>query len=196
MKDIYSNSYISYMKIIQIGLNKAATTSLWEAFRILGYNALHDNESATTLITKALFEQKKILHYIDEFDAYFDNPFLKPEVFTKIDRDYPNCKFIFLTREIQEYCQRVTKLIMVRKAKNIIINKILNDKTEEEILQECKSGYIRRHSFTKSYFKYRSKDILWMNICNKGDGWNKLSNFLNIETPDKPFPHIKPITTE
>lgn len=182
------------MKIIQIGLNKAATTSLGQALEILNYYSLHDNETANTLVLKALNEKKDILHYINEFDAYLDNPFLSPNIYSIIDKTYLNCKFIFLTREIEEYCKRITELIMARKEKGIITNKILNSKTEKEILEQCRKGYIQRHSFARAYFKERKQDILWMNICNLGHGWTKLCSFLEKDVPGIDFPNIKPVT--
>jgi hypothetical protein len=52
-----------------------------------------------------------------------------------------------------------------------------------------KLKYIReRNEEIIHYFENRKSKLLVMDIT-KGDGWDKLCNFLNKSIPNKPFPH-------
>jgi hypothetical protein len=48
--------------------------------------------------------------------------------------------------------------------------------------------YRRHNKDVLNYFKQREQDLLVLDF-SKGDGWEKLCNFLHKEIPNVPFPH-------
>ncbi len=47
--------------------------------------------------------------------------------------------------------------------------------------------YAKHHIDVCTWFKDRPADMLVLNVC-KGDGWDKLCQFLNLPVPSKEFP--------
>ena len=76
-------------KIFCIGLNKTGTISLHHALTTLGFSSLHWGGQASRLaVERAIREDKPLLEYLGEYDAYSDIQRLSVN-FELLDRQYP-----------------------------------------------------------------------------------------------------------
>ncbi|MHA1337445.1 MAG: sulfotransferase family protein, partial [Promethearchaeota archaeon] len=162
-------------KIFGIGLSKTGTSSLDSALKVLGFKTKHYPQ------INGLYEM------VDKYDALTDVPIVLN--FKKLDKEYPNSKFILTIRDIDSWLKSC-KLHFSRVEKNNIKSEIrkliygVNGWDEESF----KKAYHKHFDDVKNYFKNRPEDLLILNII-KGEGWEKLCKFLCKKIPNKPFPH-------
>lgn len=183
----FTNS--SSKKIFCVGLNKTGTKSLHEAFIILGIKSCHHNhyqnnikKNCHRLIKQAMEENKKPLHYFDNYDAYSDMSLFN--FFKELDHHYPGSKFILNIRDPEDWVISKLKHADRWNKKNPDKEqRKTDDKRREELLLKRE----RIHSEIISYFKNR-KDFLVINVT-EGDGWEKLIPFLGKKKQEIPFPH-------
>jgi len=191
-------------KIFVLGYNKSGTVSLNQALQILGYDVSHtgsgDNFMETLIkLSNNLEFGMGILDGIDEYDCYLDYPIYEPTIFSHIVIEYPDAKYISLTKNLDDYVDSALRA-KIRDIKNG------NKNTwnwlgvgDEEVFRnypEYQKEWVK-YSTTfkhKSNLKHLSnfgnpENILHMNICDDGDGWKKLCKFLNKEIPNIEFPY-------
>jgi hypothetical protein len=188
----------NFNKIFCIGMNKTGTSSLHSAFLKLGLKSLHHGYSecrtlkehleAAQLIAKKIIDNEKanknLLEHIDEYDAYSDiGPIINK--FEILDLQYPNSKFIYSNRNTIKWVDSRKRHVM-RNIENQ--NKGLYESNfssiDEEQWIERKFTHLNR---VKQYFKNRQNDLLIIDIT-KGDGYEKICPFLNLEIPQEAFP--------
>jgi hypothetical protein len=141
-------------KILGIGLPRTGTSSLAQALSILGYSTKHYPSSI-----------RDIHHYDACSEVSFELDQLK--------YFYPESKYIFTTRNLEEWLISCDKQLL--KYKNGWNPFWLKKDSWEEI-------YKNKLEEIKSLDK-----LLIMNIC-AGDGWEKLCQFLNKPIPERTFP--------
>ncbi len=168
-----------FNKIFGIGLNKTATTSLKTALETLGYKTIHNPAKIKRAIKKRN-ENKKILHKIDQYDAFCDVPI--PSIFKELDKDYPNSKFILTTRNKENWLNSRRKHVMVNRG-----NPFYKYDWLDINYPGWREEYNSHHKEVINYFEDRKDDILVIDIT-KGEGWEKICPFLNNDIPNKPFP--------
>ena len=161
-------------KIFCIGYDKTGTVSLYKALSILGYRSIH---------FLRLDKEPKMgwVEYIKKckYDAYSDSPMTLPEFFKKLDKAFPNSKFILTIRESNSF---------IHSYKNYYEDSPWEIKDDEDY--NLRLHIFEEHNrLVKDYFKNRSSDLLIMNII-EGDGWSKLCNFLEKPIPKKSFPYL------
>ncbi|MBU1849695.1 MAG: sulfotransferase family protein [Nanoarchaeota archaeon] len=194
-------------KIFCIGLNKTGTTSLHEAFKVLGLKSVHwqtdedgpipppQEKDTQIIISNNYLAGKNLLTGIENFDAYSDWSFYATNhLFTLLDKQCPGSKFILHTRDLKSWLKSRfdhVKRVKIRKER---LEKDPNDPWYSINERACQEEYYQHHKNVLAYFKNRPHDLLIMNIC-KGDGWEKLCPFLKREVPNIPFPRVnrKPI---
>ena len=105
-------------KIIFLGFPKCGTLSFYESLKIAGFKTAHyynsDGKIIGDLISMALAEGKKLLHYVDSFDAitqmdcYRYESFICPQTLYWIfDKQYPGTKFILNTRNFSDHIRSI-----------------------------------------------------------------------------------------
>ena len=175
----------SNQKIFCIGLNKTATTSLHSSFKLLGIRAAHyrneNGDEMLHLMKRAKQKGKKLLHYLDEYEAFSDYPISK--TYKQLDFEYPNSKFILTTRGLESWLK--SREEHVRKNQR---DPQYCDRWLTIDIDYWKKIYRDHHEEVMAHFKNRSKDLLIINIT-QGEGWEKLCPFLNKMPPRKQFPH-------
>jgi len=188
-------------KIFVLGYNKTGTISLSQALQILGYSVLHtgSNNFMETLIkfSNNLEFNKGILDEIDKYDCYLDYPIYEPTIFSHIVMEYPDAKYISLTKNLDDYVDSTLRA-KIRDIKNG------NKNTwnwlgvgDEEVFRnypEYQKEWVRRrttfkHQSNLRWLEKKGIDYLDMNICDSGDGWRELCKFLNKEIPNIEFPY-------
>jgi len=167
-------------KIFCIGVNKTGTSSLHEAFQILGLRSLHNVYKANALIEAAIQANQKLLLHLDEYDAFSDHPFFR--YYQDLDLQYPGSKFILNTRDSKRWVESRIKHDQRWHEKN-------PDKpprvTDEQKLLRYKESV---EAGIRTYFRDRPDDFMEFDV-EAGDGWTKLCSFLQMSTPDQSFPH-------
>ena len=190
-------------KIFVLGYNKSGTISLSQSLQILGYSVLHtgSNNFMETLMkfSNNLELGMGILDGIDKYDCYLDYPTYEPTVFSHIVDEYPDAKYISLTKNLDDYVDSALRA-KVRDIKNGNKNTwnwlgVGDEEVFRNYPEYQKEWVKRRTTFKhKSNLKHLSnlgntENILHMNICDDGDGWRELCKFLNKEIPNIEFPY-------
>ena len=177
-----STEHADRPRVFCIGLNKTATSSLHAAFLILGYRSLHKSYIAQKKFHKAIMKNKKLLHYMQDYDVFSDYPYFR--YFKELDMQYPGSKFILNTRDREQWVQS-------RIAHDTRWNKKYPHKTprpvDEEQAEKLRNFFDAVHRDIRDYFKDRD-DFLEYDVT-VGDAWDKLCSFLSVPVPSEKFPH-------
>jgi hypothetical protein len=159
-----------------IGLGRTGTTSLCEAFSILGYRNVLHNPPFEALQTA---------------DAGADNGVT---IFYKyLDYIYPGSKFVLTVRNLDswldsmEYASSVFLMTSLDDHVQIMRRMLLYETIRFE-RRKFLDAYARHYDDVKRYFHRRPDDLIEMNII-AGDGWESLCSFLGVPIPPMPFPH-------
>jgi hypothetical protein len=181
-------------KVFCIGLSKTGTTSLSAALGLLGYSSAHwDNK-----VTGAILSERDFFL----FDALSDISISYH--FEYLFHAYPNAKFIYTQRPVEEWKQSFLKHFrrfqygdtfdeMRTNAHNIfqssgISGRILYAKALYFVHETPEAAYQAYDLRVKSFFAQHKSRCLDFNLFN-GNAWTSLCDFLNCPIPDKPFPH-------
>lgn len=162
------------MTIWQIGLNKTGSTSLNSALKILGLKSNHDFR------LRNIFKEQNYDHpLINEYDAFCDGSFYNDYKF--ISKKFPKDKFIFATREKEEW---IRSLII-----HTLYNRIFNPK--KQLVKEIDTNkmsemYDQLHLEVPKFFKDSNRLL----ILPLGSGWEPLCEFLKKPIPDVSYPNL------
>ena len=108
-------------KIFVLGYNKTGTISLSQSLQIIGYSVLHTGSNNFMEILMKFSNNLElgmgILDGIDKYDCYLDYPIYEPTVFSHIVDEYPDAKYISLTKNLDGYLDSVLrdKIKRIRK---------------------------------------------------------------------------------
>ena len=177
-------------KVFGIGFHKTGTSSLGEAFRVLGYrvtgpNGVHRKGMDTTMALSIAHE------LLPKFDAFQDNPWAN--LFREMDREVPGSRFVMTVRPDEAWLSSVIGHFGPRSTpmREWIYGPGLGSPLgNEELYVE---RYRRHNREVLEHFADRPNDLLVMDIT-KGDGWELLCPFLGHDVVDAPFPHANPAT--
>ena len=163
-------------KVFGIGLAKTGTTSLNEAFALLG------------LRTKGCpYDVESIRRY----DAATDG--IVADQFEDLDRIFPDSKFIYTIRNRDPWLESYRRYSgrkdspMPGHAK--LVQRLYGTLGfDPEILAKSYDAHDQR---VRRYFVDRPRDLLIVDISEDG-GWDELCAFLGKPVPEMPFPHSNP----
>ena len=184
-------------RIFGIGFQRTATTSLHEAFKILGLDSFHwETGDKARDIWDEMNEYGKSWT-LERHYALSDNPI--PLLYQKLDLAYPGSKFILTVRDEDDWLQSVERLWDrnynpsrwewdVWPFSNRI-HRAIYGRTDFD--PETFLARYRQH--TVDVIEYfcdadRPSDLLIMRT-DKGDGWPELCNFLDVPIPSVPYPY-------
>jgi hypothetical protein len=188
-------------KIFGIGVHRTGTSSLRDALGELGIKIKHF--FVVDGLSKKLWKLGINFHYLsriykllEEYDGLCDFPV--PVIFKKLDKKYPNSKFILTVRSPDSWIRSVENHI-----KNDIYNCNRNNDGKYSLLFEeylfynikffdkkiLMKKYLEYNKKTIKYFKNRPNDLLVIDF-SEGDNWKKICSFLNKKVPNKHFPCV------
>lgn len=175
------------IKIFGIGMGRTGTSSLCRAFVLLGFKAVH-------YPTPEQFER------IEEYQ--FANDFPITTRYKELDKKFPNSKFIYTVRDMDDWIASTEKLYNERKAKKYKcpwvkdVSEMLGFNVDDysiefdKKVEKYKQAYLKHDLDVKNYFIDRPDDLLILNIFNE-NSWEKLARFIGLsKTPKIPFPCI------
>ena len=199
-------------KIFCIGLNKTGTTSLRQAMLDLGYVVGNQREAELMFDDWVNRDFRRIVKYCRTAQFFQDVPFSYPYTFIALDQAYPNSKFILTIRDNPDQWYHslinfhgklfgngnIPPMIEDLKQANYVykgfpyysLKKVLNVSDEnlynKEILID---DYERHNKIVIDYFRCREKDLLVLNVAEKG-AYQKLCEFLSKECGSTAFPWV------
>jgi len=160
-----------------IGLGRTGTTSLCQAFSLLGYkNVVHN----------------PLFHHLREADAGADNGVT---IYYKyLDYKYPDSKFVLTLRDVDDWLPSIKYIldkypVLSRDDDEPIKRRMLLYEAVAFDEEKFRQAYARHTKNIRAYFKNRPQDLLEMNIT-AGEGWEKLCPFLGLPVPDASFPYM------
>jgi hypothetical protein len=179
-------------KIFCVGLNKTGTTSLHQAFQILGLRSVHyiddKGNNIKEIIENNYLTGDNIIKGLEKYEAFsdWDRPPYTVDIVKEFDKQYPDSSYILNTRSLGDWLNSREKHVrknQERKRKNPDedIGWLKIDRIGWQI--EFETHY---HEVNK-YFEGREGDLLVFDVT-KGDDWHKLCPFLNLPIPKAPFP--------
>lgn len=176
-------------KIFIIGLPRTATTSVCLASLGLGFKTAHN------AYTQHAFFEAEVLADTPVFCDY-----------QTLDKDFPNSKFIYLTREASLWLPSIRQLLQrmmvnlqrsdggfnphLKRCYNDVFAPLTADNIEQDqFLLGC---YQRHQQGVFDYFSERKQDLLTFDVSDE-NSYQALLTFLNVEQLDESKKGFKPI---
>jgi len=157
-------------KVFCVGFWKTGTTSIYQAFTLLGYRA-------GRLINVGKEPKQGWIPYIKKcnYDAFTDDPM--SFIYKELDKTFPGSKFILTERDKKSFAKSYINYFEGTEF----------EKSPDEV-DEILEKYEKHNQDVKDYFKDRPDDLLVIDVIG-GEGWEKLCPFLDKPVPSQPFPH-------
>jgi hypothetical protein len=207
---IWELKYGNAPKIFGIGNNKTGTTSLEKAMIKLGYKV--GNQRTAELLHGAWAQRNftPIISYCKTAKFFQDVPFSKPFTFVALDQAFPNSKFILTIRDNPEQWYksltqfhaklwgkdgRIPTKEDLQNAEYVYkgwawdMTRYAEITPENDPYQKAPliQSYIDYNNSVLSYFKHRPKDLLILNVAEKG-AYRKLCEFIGQPVTSEEFP--------
>lgn len=173
-------------RLFGIGLHKTGTTSLHEAFKMLGFDSLHWGTGEAPLIW---YEMNALGRSptLEQFYALSDNPI--PILYEQLDKAYPGSKFILTIRDEIDWLASVRKLFDYRHNPtrrlwdvypiSNLLHAALYGQSHFDALVFLQR-YRRHNAEVRKYFKHRPTDLLVLDMDEPKGKMAALCRFLNL----------------
>ncbi len=181
-------------RVFGIGLQRTATSSLHQAFQILGYDSGHWKSGDWALAIWQEMNRWGRSATLERDYALCDNPI--PLLYRKLDAAYPGSKFVLTIRDEDNWLESVKSLWSYdlnpqrwtwdvdrfsHKVHGITYGQITFD------ADVFLARYRRHNDEVREYFAKRPDDLLVMSM-DSGDGWRELCSFLDRPLIAAAFP--------
>lgn len=180
-------------KIFGIGFQKTGTSSLNQALRLLGYNAVGGfriNHPKGVTIPSPVTHEKVLavaLERAARADAFNDNPW--PILFRELDAACPDAKFILTLRAPDRWIASVVRHFGDNPGEMARwIYGVDQPKGNEARYLEV---YAAHNAAVRAHFATRPGKLLEIDF-SQGADWAELCAFLGRPIPALPFPHDNP----
>lgn len=178
-------------KVFGIGFHKTGTTSLASALTRLGYQTVHGaSPLRATLghVPMMTLLYAGDLHPIwavaEAFDAFSDNPWFI--LFNEADSRFPGSRFILTRRDPERWLRSALNHFGGSESDfRKWIYGVGDPRGNEELFVK---RYLAHEAAVLEHFAHRPADLLVMDF-ERGDGWEKLCEFLGLAVPADAFPH-------
>jgi len=173
--------YTLWNKIFGVGLSRTGTTTLADALNALGYRVSH-----YTWPHQAVYE-RKLRRLYSAKDGGTD--VTVSAIFERLDRLFPNSRFIYTERDIDTWLVSVERHF-ARRGEVPSIERQLRIKmygTDHFDRARLEQAYHDHHDRVLDYFAKRPNHLLRLRICD-GEGWERLCPFVGRDQPGIPFP--------
>lgn len=181
-------------KVVGIGLPKTGTTSLGYCLRRFGYkHQTFDMDLALKVKRNRIDE---VMKEAEKHESFEDWPWFL--LYKEFDQKFPNTKFILTLRK--DTATYVKSLQRHHDREGIRNKDFIKPHWWDEVhgmdphqwdYEKSAQRYERHNRSVLDYFEGRSDEDLLVVCWEKGDGWHRLCQFLNKQTPAEPFPHLR-----
>lgn len=181
-------------RIFGIGMHKTGTTSLFEAFKILGFHSFHwKSPRLAKMIWKEMNECGNSLT-LERYYALCDLPITL--LYKKLDETYPNSKFILTIREEHQWLKSVEKhwSYETNKFRETWDNDWFTHRIHKQVYGQINfdaevmlARYRKHNKEVIEYFKDRPHDLLILKVDREID-WHDLCRFLGKDIPVAAYP--------
>ncbi|MDO6838801.1 sulfotransferase [Paraglaciecola chathamensis] len=179
-------------KIFCVGLNKTGTSSLHDAFLILGIKSVHfkgaEDRNIKDIILSNYLAGHNVLKGLEHYEAFSDWD-LGPstvDIVKEFDKQYPNSKFILNIRDLDGWLNSREKHVKRNQER-----KRKNPDADIQWLTLDREGWAKQfnnhYDQVTKHFVGKEGELLVFDVT-KGDGWEKLCPFLEVPIPTTPFP--------
>ncbi|WP_462329690.1 sulfotransferase family protein [Thiohalocapsa halophila] len=174
------------MKIFCIGLSKTGTTSLTEALRILGFDAVHWYATKHAFRYTADGGIDIDWDFFERHDAFADTPIAR--IYPQLDERYPDAKFILTQRNIDAWVTSFADQF-AGGGLDLFSARLHRDLygTDGFDAERCRRAFLRHTAAVEAHFAGR-RCLLRLDI-EPATGWEPLCRFLGAEHPSCAFPH-------
>lgn len=181
-------------RIFGIGMHKTATTSLHQAFKILGFDSAHWKSAHWA---KAIWDEMQSSGRsltLEKSFALCDLPI--PLLYQKLDAGYPGSKFVLTTRKEERWLQSVRNHWSPEHNKfRVAWDSDPFSHRAHKLLYGQKNfdadiflaRYRQHNAEVQEYFKDRPGDLLVMDM-DRNPGWSELCAFLDRPIPGVAYP--------
>jgi hypothetical protein len=180
-------------KVFGIGFQKTGTSSLDEAFRILGYRTdkgVFINAPAkrnSIFIDPPLTNAKvlaRVLPVAREKDAFSDNPW--PLLYRELDALFPGSKFVLTVRDPDTWLASLVRHYGTRESD--MLEWLYGCRSIPGNEARCVPIYEAHNATVRKHFASRQDALLEIDI-ERQPQWDALCAFLARPVSAKPFPH-------
>jgi hypothetical protein len=175
------------MKIFCIGLSKTGTTSLTEALRILGFDAVHWYATKHAFRYTADGGIDIDWQFFERHDAFADTPIAR--IYPQLDERYPDAKFILSIRDIDAWLESFADQFAHGGLDpfSARLHLDLYGTTSFDVAA-CRHAFLVHSDRVRRHFTRQSGRLLELDVSSN-DAWLLLCDFLGREVPPQPFPH-------
>lgn len=174
-------------KVFVIGFHKTGTSSLALALRELGYRVCFNLQWNDVRIIR---DMKRVCYPLtQQFDAFEDNPW--PLLYRELYEWYPEARFILTIRDTDGWYR--SALNWFGENDTLMRRHIYGDAAGSPLGNEAiyRARYDQHNADVRTFFADKSVHMLTMDVT-QGHGWTELCDFLDLDAPNRPFPHAKP----
>jgi len=190
-------------KVFCIGAGRTGTTSMNKCLKQLNLTPI---SSGNGEMVSAWLDGNidVIFDYCKRYKSFEDNPWCFGDLYKKLDKRFPNSKFILTIREPNAWYnsfvrfltppgKSITDITYKGGERNLRAHKEIWGVTGNS-MEGFKESYINqftlRNQEIQEYFKGRENDLLVIDITNgSNDRWDKICNFLHMPIQKNEFPH-------
>jgi len=129
-----------------------------------------------------------------KYESFEDWPWFM--IFKELDQKFPNSKFVLTVRKDTQTCISSLKKHHQRKGrykpdfkKPVWWDDVFDFAPNKWNYNKSFEQYEKHNREVMAYFKDRSEDLIVL-CWETGDGWKQLCSFLNVEEPNREFPHM------
>jgi hypothetical protein len=183
---------VNAAKVFGIGFQKTGTSSLDQAFRILGYRTDKGvfintpGRKSSLRIDPPLTAAKvleRVLPIAREREAFSDNPW--PLLFRELDALFPGSRFILTLRDPQSWIASLVRHFGGRESD--MLEWIYGVRAVRGHESGCLTVYEAHNAAVRAHFASRPGALLEIDV-EKQPRWNELCAFLGKPIPSGPFP--------
>ncbi len=169
-------------KVFGLGFHKTGTSTLAAALYKLGYRVCGQQNHLASELTQGNMDA--FIDIAKKFDAFEDDPWHL--LYSQMDKAFPNSKFILTQRDADAWYKSC--LNHFYEDTTLIRDYMYGNGAPKDNEKKFKSVYHKHQNDIIEYFKDRPNDFLIIDFT-KGEGWEKLCPFLEVEIPNETFPH-------
>jgi hypothetical protein len=179
-------------KVFGIGFQKTGTSSLDEAFRVLGYRTdkgvfINAPAKRSSIFIEPPLTNAKVLAHVrpiaQEKEAFSDNPW--PLLYRELDAQFPDSKFVLTVRDPEAWIASLRRHYGSRESD--ILEWLYGCRTIPGNEARCLAVYTAHNTAVRKHFAGRPTALLEIDI-EREPQWEALCAFLGKAVPATPFP--------